>query len=38
MNTKTQKIIQEWRDYEGNVVKLKKDFDAAVKKTQKKEK
>ena len=34
MTTKSEKIIRAWRDYEGNVVKCKQDFDAAVKKTQ----
>ncbi len=29
---KAEQIIKTWHDYEGNVVKLKKDFDDAVKK------
>ncbi len=31
-------IIKEWHDYEGTVVQLIKDFDAAVKKTKECEK
>ncbi len=35
---RAEDIIKEWRDYEGNIVQLKNEFDEAVKKTQKKQK
>ncbi len=30
MTKQAKKMIQEWRDYEGNLVKAKKDFDKAI--------